>query len=65
MRTLISITLVLLFCSACGQTGKLYLPESDSGSGQSLEAVSGEIEAKTEAPDKDQIESELKAQKAS
>ncbi len=59
MRNLILITLVLL-CSACGQTGNLYLPESEA----SADTSPIEIQAETEAPNKEQIESELKAQNA-
>ena len=54
MRILPLIAVLLL--SACGQTGALYLPESE------VKADPNTIQATTAAPDKDQLESELKAQ---
>lgn len=59
MRILTIIAIVLL--TACGQTGKLYLPESESAATANA-APNQEIQAQSATPDKDKIESELKAQ---
>lgn len=62
MRILTLFVLVLI--SACGQTGKLYLPESQMrADSQQAPETNNEIQAKTKAPNKQQLESELKAQK--
>lgn len=63
MRSLSTIFLFLLILTGCGQTGKLYLPESMLPA-EVQPGANDEIAASTIAPDKDQFEQQLKSSPA-
>lgn len=63
-RILILMTIAMI--SGCGQTGKLYLPDQGNEALNSTGAAATQttIQATTNAPDKDDLEAELKSQSA-